>query len=116
MTIPGIAPGRRIAAQLRWDHGGSAIQLSSLGALFSNGEGQEQPLRGAGLAVRIPLLSRNHLVPTTDASPTTAAVSSLDTPCAIAFQRPGRSSRRQPGGLPGDRISGLPVAAETRPC
>src|SRR5215203_7225959 len=63
----------------------------------------------------MPPLSRNHRVPTAWDSPHTTAASSMDTPCAIAFQNRCRCSRRATGGRPGDRIGGLAIAAAAQP-
>ena len=52
----------------------------------------------------MPPASRNHLVPTADATPTATAASSLEAPLAISTQNLCRWSRCHPGGAPGERI------------
>jgi hypothetical protein len=42
-------------------------------------------------------------LPTAGDTPAIAAASSLECPCAIAFQNGHRSARCNTGGLPGDR-------------
>jgi len=46
-------------------------------------------------------------LPTAGDTPAIAAASSLECPCAIAFQNGHRSTRCSTGGLPGDRSLGL---------
>jgi hypothetical protein len=63
-----------------------------------------RPDTGANVSDGIPPASRNHLDPTADDTPVSAAASSLDDPRAIASQNRTRSSRRAVDGRPGDHI------------
>jgi hypothetical protein len=78
------------------------------------GERQVLPDNGVSWIEGIPPRSRNHREPTGPDTPHASTASSLVKPSAIFFQN-ARSTPRLIGGLPGDRIAGLPVIVVIHP-
>ena len=63
----------------------------------------------------IPSPSRNHRTPTAGETPASTPAASLVAPRAILSQNRTRCSLRQPGGRPGERITGRPVTPDAHP-